>query len=107
MFYENNLITKPNSNKATEKQSKTKCDIPVVVYILSDIVVAPQRRCQGPNNSVSPRGRVMVAKALRNPSGYNAILAPMAEAGLSTLHATKGIGDMGSMMQPSCMLAYL
>ena len=75
---------KPNSNKAKEKQSKTKPDIRVVIHILGDIVVGPPRRCQGPNISVSPRRRVMVAKALKIPSGYNHILAPMDGAGLST-----------------------
>ena len=47
MFYEDNLITKPKSNKAKEKQIKTKRDMHVVVHILGDIVVglgAPLRR---------------------------------------------------------------
>ena len=84
MFYANYLITQPNSNNAKEKQSKTEPDIHIVVHILGDIVVGPPRRYQGPTTSVSPRRRVMVAKALRIPYGYNPILAPMNGAGLST-----------------------
>ena len=84
MFYENNLITQPNSDKAKEKQSKTKPDIHVVVHTLGVIVVGPPRCCQGPTISVSPRRRVMVAKALRVPYSNNSILAPMNGARLST-----------------------
>ena len=84
MFYQNEFITQPSSIKAKKKQSKTKPDIHVVVHILDVIVVGLPRRCQGPTISVSPRRRVMVAKALRIPYDKNPILAPMDGAGPST-----------------------
>ena len=106
-FMKKNLITPPNSNKAKEKQSKTKPDIHVVVHLLGVIEGGPPCRCQGPTISVSPRRRVMVAKALRIPYGNNPILAPMDGAGLSTAPCYKRqrrCGKYNTSFMHACLL---